>query len=150
MTHESDAHWHAFVEHHRVCWEAIPLREMVKGHGIQQTGIELHLLGQWMGLDPGRSQGESLDHLVGDLHELAHLVVPARAPGFHIEVLPYDRSGHYRPETQQATEVQATVLFTPADPDEPPSAEAARVLLQEVEAHLKTFGVHRGTWKAQA
>jgi hypothetical protein len=43
QTREGD--WSSWVRDHQVCWELKPAQEMVKGHGLLQTGFELKLFG---------------------------------------------------------------------------------------------------------
>jgi len=138
-TREGD--WSSWVRDHQVCWELKPAQEMVKGHGLRQTGFELKLFGCF---DPRpeddvtpirRSIHERLRTLVGEVagampvrplmqvEPPGRVVIPAQLP--------------------LVVEVELSVLASPPDPDRLlPPAEVQR-LIGLVEDRLRSMGLRK-------
>jgi hypothetical protein len=130
-----------WVRKDKVCWELAPLREVVKGHGIQQTGYALRLYGRF---DPAaqvdddvvaRAIFERLRALAQD----ALSVVPGHTI---IQVQPLGRTV-LPAESPPAVEVELTVLASPADPDDPQSSEEARRQITKLEGQLRSMGLKK-------
>ncbi len=136
----------AWVAEHKVCWEIGPLREFVKGHGLEQTGYELTLFGRF---DPAAQEDDDAA-AVGvyeGLHALAMELIHA-FPDSHsvIEVLPFDRAVHLRPEAGFASEVELTVVASPAHPSEALTAAEAQKRIAAAEDKLRSMGLHKKIW----
>jgi hypothetical protein len=133
----------AWVRAHRVCWEIEPLRELTKGHGVQQTGYELKLFGRLdLRADEGAERAVLRVH--DGLRELA-LDVLASHPEPHaiIAVRPFDRAVHLRPESSFAAEIELSVVAYPRHQDDPmPPAEAQR-RIAVLEEKLREMGLER-------
>jgi hypothetical protein len=133
----------AWVRTHRVCWEIEPLRELTKGHGLQQTGYELKLVGR-LELGAGDPPGQALYRLHDGLRELA-LDVLASHPEPHavIAVRPFEHAVHLRPGSGSAAEIELTVVAYPRHRDDPlPQAEAQR-RIAAIGRTLRAMGIQR-------
>jgi hypothetical protein len=132
-----------WVQAHRVCWEVEPLRELTKGHGVQQTGYELKLFAR---LDP-RPKDET-DRAVLAVHDgLRELALDALAshpePHAIIAVQPFDRAIHLRPESGFAAEIELSVLAYPRHRDEPLRAAEAQKRIAALEDKLREMALER-------
>lgn len=131
-----------WVRKHQVCWEVQPLKEMVKGSGVRQTGIEVFVYAQHGGaqrLDPTASEHTEL---FAGLHELAERMLPPGHALAHFAIEPFDASEHLRPETGWVPEVQMRVMITPDDPERAVDKE----LVAEVERRLHAVGAQPRVW----
>jgi hypothetical protein len=134
-----------WVRTHQVCWEFQPLKEMVKGTGVRQTGLELLLYAQHGGaphLDPVAPEHTEM---FVKLHELAEHVLPPGHTLAHFAIEPFDSSEHLRPETGWEPEVQVRVMITPEDPE----VSIDKALVAEIERRLRDLGAQPRVW-AQA
>src|SRR4030095_7572291 len=134
-----------WVNAHKVCWEIEPLRELVEGQGVQQTGYELRLFGRIDHLS-GEEAARALVRVHGELCELA-LDVLASLPESHalIHVRPFDRTVHMRPENAFAPEIELAVVAYPRHPAEPMTAAEAQGRIAAVEEKLRGLGLHRSS-----
>jgi hypothetical protein len=129
-----------------VCWEFGPLREYVKGHGMEQTGYELTLFGRF---DPAEFDDDdtAAREVYEGLHELAdELLRSIPEPHSIVEVRPFDRAVHLRPEAGYAVEVELTLVATPPHPDQPIPAEEVHRGLATVAARLREMGLREKSW----
>lgn len=133
----------AWVKEHEVCWELRPLRELVKGHGVEKTGYELGLVGRY----DAAAQADD-EAVARALHErlrgLASQVLGALSPKTEVQVEPFSRET-WPAEAGSAIEIELTVILSlpPADPlrpsPEPPPEIAA------LESRLRSLGLPRRT-----
>ena len=133
----------AWVQAHGVCWEIEPLREFIKGHGVQQTGYELRLFGH---LDlRAQAEVEQAARRVHDaLREIALGVLAAHPePHAVITVQPFDRAVHLRPESSFSAEVELAVVACPRHPADPLPADEAQRRIAAIEEALRSLGIHR-------
>jgi hypothetical protein len=133
----------AWVRAHRVCWEIEPLRELVEGRGVQQTGYEVRLFGR-LDLRAEERADQARLRVHDGLRELA-LDVLASFPEPHalIQVRPFDRAVHRRPETSFVAEIELSVVAYPRHPAEPMPAAEAQERIAAVEEKLRGLGLHR-------
>lgn len=132
-----------WVRTHQVCWEIQPLKEMVKGVGVRQTGLELVLCAQHDGpthLDP---VAPAHTEMYVKLHELAEHVLPPGHTLGHLAIEPFDSSEHLRPETGWEPEVHVRVMIMREDPDQP----IDKALLAQVERRLRAVGARPRVWR---
>jgi hypothetical protein len=132
-----------WVNAHKVCWELEPLRELVEGHGVQQTGYELRLFG-WLDHLPAEQAEQAMLRVHGELREFA-LDVLASCPEPHalLHVRPFDRTVHMRPENAFAPEIELAVVAYPRHPVEPMAAAEAQGRIAAVEERLRALGCSR-------
>ena len=136
-----DGDWPSWVEEHQVCWELSAVQEMVKGHGLQQTGFALKLFGRF---DPRAKDDASA--VARSIHErlrmLAAEVARAMPVPALVQVEPPGRAV-IPVESPLVVEVELAVVASPPHPDRPlPPAELRRVIGM-VEARLRSLGLKK-------
>jgi hypothetical protein len=135
-----------WVARHKVCWELSPLREMVKGEGLRQTGLEIVLLAQIpLTGDTRRNEAEAVESYRG-AEWIAQHVMPPEVEGLHCQVEGFDHAAHLRPETQFAPEIAARIRI-----DVGPRADPRKVqeITLGIEQRLKGLGVQNRVWKQE-
>lgn len=136
-----------WVARHKVCWELSPLREMVKGEGMQQTGLEIVLLAQIPHTgDAQRDEAEAVEAYRG-AEWLAEHVTPTEIEGLHCQVEGFDRSAHLRPETQFAPEIEARIRIDVGQGSDP---GLVKRVAAAIEQRLHDLGVQSRVWKDSA
>lgn len=136
-----------WVARHKVCWELSPLREMVKGEGLQQTGLEIVLLAQIpLTGDTERNEAEAVESYRG-AEWIAEHVIPPECEGLHCQVAGFDHSAHLRPETQFAPEIEARIRI---DLVRGSSPVLVRQAMAEIERRLHELGVQSRVWREPA
>lgn len=146
VTGEPGSGQFAWVLEHKVCWEIGPLRQFVKGHGMRQTGYELNLFARY---DPAAQTDDyAACHAVYErLRELAlELVRCFPEPQAVVDVRPFDRAVHLRPESRFADEVELTVVASPAESDHPMPATEVQERIRGIERKLRSMGLHKKSW----
>lgn len=138
-----------WVARHKVCWELSPLREMVKGEGLQQTGLEIVLLAQIpMTGDGQRDEAEAVESYRGAEWIAEHVLPPeVEHDGLHCQVEGFDHSAHLRPETQFAPEIEARIRIDVARGSDPGLVKRATELIQQ---RLHDLGVQNRVWREPA
>lgn len=132
-----------WVVRHKVCWEMVPLREMVKGEGLRQTGLEFVLLAQVpLSGDSVRDEAEAVESYRG-AEWIAEHVVPPDSDGLHVEVEGFDHSAHLRPETRFAPEVETRIRIDVALGTDPQRLKQVTDLIQQ---RLRDLGVQSRVW----
>lgn len=138
----------AWIEQHRVCWEQAPLREMVKGHGLESHGASLRLFARFDLPGPGHE----LEQIAQDSHarcvQLLRLALAGHAVSLRVDIDAFDFTGHLRPETQHAPEVEAVARVV-ADQGGAPDPTDLRDSLLRAERVLRERGVHERVWQEQ-
>ncbi len=136
----------AWIEQHRVCWEQLPLREMVKAHGLQSHGACLKLYARFDVPVPGRE----LKEVVHEAHaRCVRLLVEAlrdHALPLRVDIDAFDFTGHLRPETHHAPEVEATARIV-ADRGGVPDPVDLHETLARAERFLAEQGVREKVWE---
>ena len=130
-----------WVRKHQVCWELAPLREQVKGHGVQQTGYCLRLFGR---IDrPAQADNEAVARGIYDrLRMLVAEAMRSVPVDSLIQVQPFGRVV-LRLEPRLIAEQEFALVASPADPDHPlPPAEVRR-LIAVVEEKLHSMGLKK-------
>ncbi|MCM2256004.1 MAG: hypothetical protein NDJ94_10070 [Vicinamibacteria bacterium] len=135
----------AWIEQHRVCWEQTPLREMVKGHGLESHGVSLTLFARFDVPVPGHE----LKEITRDVHarcvQLLRLALADHAASLRVDIDAFDFTGHLRPETQHAPEVDAVARVV-ADQGGAPDPVDLRDSLLRAERVLREHGLHERVW----
>ena len=136
-----DGDWPSWVQEHQVCWELSAVQEMVKGHGLQQTGFALKLFGRF---DPRAEDDASA--VARSIHErlrmLAAEVARTMPVPALVQVEPPGRAV-IPLESPPVVEVELAVVASPPHPDRPlPPAELRRVIGM-VEARLRSLGLKK-------
>lgn len=133
----------AWVKEHNVCWELAPLREGVKGHGVEQTGYELDLFARF-----DLAAQDDDDAVARTLHEglraLALDVLRCLPAQTEVQLEPFSRQ--VWPSGAGSTiEVELTVVVSPppSDPSQPP-AEPRRAAAA-LERSLRSMGLPKRT-----
>jgi len=134
-----DGDWPSWVEHHEVCWELSAFQEMVKDHGLRQTGFALKLFGR---LDPramdhapaaARSIHERLRLLANDALEALPVHAMVQAPGRAV----------VRMESPIVVEVELTVIASPPDPAHPLPPTEVKRLIAALGDRLRSMGLKK-------
>jgi hypothetical protein len=136
-----EAELRAWVKEHRVSWELAPLKEMVQGRGLQQTGHVLKLFGR---IDHRRKERiDAIGHGVYDrLRALAAEVIRSLPEALVVQLQPPGRA-MVADDPRLALEAELTILASPPHPDAPaPPAELRRVVVL-VEGTLHSLGLKR-------
>ena len=136
-----------WVVRHKVCWELSPLREMIKGEGMQLTGLELVLLAQIpLTGDARRNEAEAVESYRG-AEWIAEHVMPPDCDGLHCQIEGFDHSSHLRPETQFAPEIEARIRIAAAPGSDPGLVKRVTELIQQ---RLHDLGVQNRVWREPA
>lgn len=132
----------AWIEQHRVCWEQTPLREMVKGHGLQAHGASLRLFARFDVPVPGREL-KAIVH--ARCVQLLRRALADHAVSLRVDIDAFDFTGHLRPETQHAPEVEAVARIVADQGGTPDPADLHDSLLR-AERVLREQGVRERVW----
>lgn len=132
----------AWLKEHKVCWELAPLRDLVKGRGVELTGYELNLFGRYdltaQDDDHAVAHGihERLRALALDaLGSVAGEELVTQMQPFSREVVPADAGS--------TIEVELTVTVSPAHHDPSRRPDEARRQIALVESRLLSMGLHK-------
>jgi hypothetical protein len=131
----------AWVAEHQVCWELFPVQELVKGHGLQQTGYALQMFGRcdrganddWAA--SARSIHERLRLLANDALE----ALPAHPM---LQPAPAGRAV-VRMESPIVVEVELTVIASPPDPAHPLPPAGVKRLIAALGDRLRSMGLKK-------
>ncbi len=132
-----------WVVRHKVCWEMVPLREMVKGEGMRLTGLEFVLLAQVpLSGSAERDEAEAVESYRG-AEWIAEHVIPNDDEGLHFQVEGFDHSAHLRPETRFAPEVEARIRI-----DVPGGVDPLKLkqVTETIQHRLHDLGVQNRVW----
>lgn len=147
MSPEQPAPERAWIEKHRVCWEVEPLKEMVKGHGIQQTGALLTLYARF---ERPAEKGPDLTRITIEVHAgLVRLLRDALASlddPLRVDIEACDFTNHERPETHHHIEIEAAARVV-ADLGGIPDTGLLHASLARAESYLKQAGVKAQVWE---
>ena len=136
-----------WVVRHKVCWEMAPLREMIKGEGLQQTGVEIVLLAQVpLSGNTERNEAEAVESYRG-AEWIAEHVIPPDCDGLHCQVEGFDHSAHLRPETRFAPEVEARIRIDVGREADPLKLKQ---VMEGIQQHLHELGVQNRVWQESA
>lgn len=136
-----------WVVRHKVCWEMAPLREMIKGEGLQQTGVEIVLLAQVpLSGNTERNEAEAVESYRG-AEWIAEHVIPPDCDGLHCQVEGFDHSAHLRPETRFAPEVEARIRIDVGRQADPVKL---RQTMEGIQQRLHELGVQNRVWQESA
>lgn len=136
-----------WVVRHKVCWEMAPLREMIKGEGLQQTGVEVVLMAQVpLSGDTERNEAEAVESYRG-AEWLAEHVLPPDCDGLHCHVEGFDHSAHLRPETRFAPEVEARIRIDVGREADPLKLKQ---VMEGIQQRLHELGVQNRVWQESA
>lgn len=136
-----------WVVRHKVCWEMAPLREMIKGEGLQQTGVEIVLLAQVpLSGNTERNEAEAVESWRG-AEWIAEHVLPPDCDGLHCHVEGFDHSAHLRPETRFAPEVEARIRIDVGREADPLKLKQ---VMEGIQQHLHELGVQNRVWQESA
>lgn len=136
-----------WVVRHKVCWEMAPLREMIKGEGLQQTGVEIVLLAQVpLSGNTERNEAEAVESYRG-AEWIAEHVLPPDCDGLHCHVEGFDHSAHLRPETRFAPEVEARIRIDVGRQADPVKL---RQTMEGIQQRLHELGVQNRVWQESA
>ena len=136
-----------WVVRHKVCWEMAPLREMIKGEGLQQTGVEIVLLAQVpLSGNTERNEAEAVESYRG-AEWIAEHVLPPDCDGLHCHVEGFDHSAHLRPETRFAPEVEARIRIDVGREADPLKLKQ---VMEGIQQHLHELGVQNRVWQESA
>jgi hypothetical protein len=138
-----DVDLRAWVRKHQVCWELAPMREQVKGHGVQQTGYCLKLFGRIE--RPARADNRAAAREIYD--RLRMLVADAMRSvpvDSLIQVQPFGRVV-LPVEPRLIVEQEFALVASPADPDHALPPDEVRRLIAVVEEKLHSMGLKKRT-----
>jgi hypothetical protein len=138
-----DVDLRAWVRKHQVCWELAPMREQVKGHGVQQTGYCLKLFGRIE--RPARADNRAAAREIYD--RLRMLVADAMRSvpvDSVIQVQPFGRVV-LPVEPRLIVEQEFVLVASPADPDHALPPDEVRRLIAVVEEKLHSMGLKKRT-----
>ncbi len=136
-----------WVVRHKVCWEMAPLREMIKGEGMQQTGVEIVLLAQVpLSGSTERNEAEAVESYRG-AEWIAEHVIPPDCDGLHCQVEGFDHSAHLRPETRFAPEVEARIRIDVGRQADPLKLKQ---MMEGIQQRLHELGVQNRVWQESA
>ncbi len=136
-----------WVVRHKVCWEMAPLREMIKGEGLQQTGVEIVLLAQVpLSGNTERNEAEAVESWRG-AEWIAEHVLPPDCDGLHCHVEGFDHSAHLRPETRFAPEVEARIRIDVGREADPLKLKQ---VMEGIQQRLHELGVQNRVWQESA
>jgi len=136
-----------WVVRHKVCWEMAPLREMIKGEGMQQTGVEIVLLAQVpLSGNTERNEAEAVESYRG-AEWIAEHVIPPDCDGLHCQVEGFDHSAHLRPETRFAPEVEARIRIDVGRQADPVTLTQT---MEGIQQRLHELGVQNRVWQESA
>lgn len=136
-----------WVVRHKVCWEMAPLREMIKGEGLQQTGVEIVLLAQVpLSGNTERNEAEAVESWRG-AEWIAEHVLPPECDGLHCHVEGFDHSAHLRPETRFAPEVEARIRIDVGREADPLKLKQ---VMEGIQQRLHELGVQNRVWQESA
>ncbi len=136
-----------WVVRHKVCWEMAPLREMIKGEGMQQTGVEIVLLAQVpLSGNTERNEAEAVESWRG-AEWIAEHVLPPDCEGLHCHVEGFDHSAHLRPETRFAPEVEARIRIDVGRGADPLQLKQ---MMEGIQQRLHDLGVQNRVWQESA
>ena len=137
----------AWIQRHKVCWEISPLQEMIKGHGVQRTGYELHLFAELTSPGAGMERATAAEDVYAGLRRVVNcLKSDDNDPLAHSEVSTFDHSAHLRSETGFVPEVQITFVATQAHAGRQLTDQEIHARIVAVEAELHGLGLHRKAW----
>jgi len=136
-----------WARQHKACWELLPLREMVKGEGVRETGLELHLFAEYLPPPEQEHGWAGAQQIHERLHAIAERVIPHRHEGTRFDIEPFDAAGHLRPETGFAPEIQLSVLVTAENTAHEPEEALVRGLMREIERALAGLGLKARSWE---
>jgi hypothetical protein len=136
----------AWIEQHRVCWEQVPLREMVKGHGLAAHGACLKLYARFDVAVPGHELKELTREAHARCVRLLQEALRDHALPLRVDIDAFDFTGHLRPETHHAPEVEATARIV-ADRGGEPDPRDLHATLARAERFLTGLGVHEKVWE---
>jgi hypothetical protein len=133
--------WPSWIEEHEVCWELSAVQEMVKGHGLQQTGYALKLFGRF---DPRTEDDASA--VARSIHErlrmLAVEVARAMPVPALVQVEPPGRAV-IPVEPSLVLEVELAVVASPPHPDHRLPPTELRRVIGTIEARLRSLGLKK-------
>lgn len=136
-----------WVVRHKVCWEMAPLREMIKGEGLQQTGVEIVLLAQVpLSGNTERNEAEAVESYRG-AEWIAEHVLPPDCEGLHCHVEGFDHSAHLRPETRFAPEIEARIRIDVGREADPLKLKQ---VMEGIQQRLHELGVQNRVWQESA
>ena len=138
--HTLEGDWPSWIQKHKVCWELSPMREAVKGRGLQQTGYVLKLFGRF---DPRTEDASALAaSIYARLRALAADVAQALAVPALVQVAPPGRAV-VPVERDFVLEVELEVVASPPDPEHPLPPEQVRRAIGMIEAQLRSLGLKK-------
>jgi hypothetical protein len=138
-----DVDLRAWVRKHQVCWELAPMRELVKGHGVHQTGYCLRLFGRIE--RPARADNQAVARGIYDrLRMLVAEAMRSVPVDSQIQVQPFGRVV-LRLEPRLIVEQEFALVASPADPDHPLPPDEVRRLIAVVEEKLHSMGLKKRT-----
>ena len=139
-TPDVDLRW---VREHQVCWELSPMCELVKGHGMQQTGYALKVFGRF----DAAAQDDDFAlarRIYERLRALALDAVRSLPVQPLVQVQPFGR-GVLPADSRFIVEVELMLVASPPHPDHPlPPAEVRR-LIALLEQKLGSMGLKKRT-----
>ena len=132
----------AWLKEHKVCWELAPLRDLVKGRGVEQTGYELNLFGRF-----DLTAQDDDDEVAHGIHErLRALALDAlrSVAGEELvtQVEPFSREV-VASDARSTVEVELTVIVCPAHPEPSRQPAETRRQIALVEGRLLSMGLHK-------
>ena len=139
--HAVEVELRAWVKEHKASWELAPLKEMVQGRGMHQTGYVLKLFGR---IDHRRKdRTDAVAHGAYDrLRALAEEVIRS-LPGAAVVQLQPPVRAMVADDTRLVLEAELTILASPPHPEAPlPPAELRRLVVL-VEGTLHALGLKR-------
>lgn len=136
-----EAELRAWVKEHKASWELAPLKEMVQGRGMQQTGYVLKLFGR---IDHRRKDRiDAIAHGAYDgLRALAEEVIRSLPEAPVVQLQPPGRA-MVADDPRLVLEAELTILASPPHRDAPLSPADLRRLVVLVEGTLRSLGLKK-------
>ena len=129
----------AWAKEHKVAWELAPLREVVKGHGVEQTGYELGLFARFdlAAQDDDEAVARTLYEGLRDLAQEVLRSLPAQT---EYQLEPFSKEV-WPSESGSTIEVELTVIVSPPPSDPSHSSAEPRHDVAALEKSLRSMGL---------
>jgi hypothetical protein len=131
----------AWITSHKVCWELTPLNELVKGHGVGQTGYVLTLYGRLYPTVEGDAEPRG-----PTIHQRLHALAAEALRELPIPVLvdaqPFGRLV-VTPESSFVVDVELAIAGSPPDPDVPRPPAEVKAAIRLLEERLRSMGLRK-------